>query len=143
MTFATLTNIVTMLFCIAVLVQSVRLMRLLRAVKNVEFANMLTALDTSTAQAKHVLGELRETLRVDCAANACVIATGTAMREELSVMSGIADAVAERIVDAVGKSNTARPAPRAKVAARTPSKPPSKPAPKRGTNEPLTEKTAA
>lgn len=105
MTFSTFTNVITMLFCAAVLVQSVRLMRLLRAVKGTDFGTMVTALDASTAQAKAVLADLQDTLRIDCAANERVIATGAAMREELTVMSGIADAVAERILVAVEKSN--------------------------------------
>ena len=112
MTFATLSNIVTMLFCSAVLVQSVRMIRCLRAVKGAAFGEIVTALDAATAQAREVLAELRETLRTDCAANARVIATGTAMREELTVMAGIADAVAERIVEAVEKSS-APPPPKA------------------------------
>ncbi|WP_010219794.1 hypothetical protein [Sphingomonas sp. PAMC 26621] len=105
MTFSTLTDVVTILFCSAVLVQSVRLIRCLQAVKGAGFADMVAALDTSTIQAKRVLADLRDTLHIDCVANARVIASGEAMREELTVMAGIADAVAERIVDAVGKSN--------------------------------------
>eukprot|EP01035_Chromulina_nebulosa_P004539 gene4539-6212_t len=107
-----------MMFCAAVLVQSVRMIRCLRAVKGVAFGTMVAALDTSTAEARAVLADLRETLRVDCAANARVIATGTAMREELTVMAGIADAVAERIVEAVGKTTTPRATPRTKARAR-------------------------
>lgn len=105
MTFSTLTNIITMMFCAAVLIQSVRLIRCLRAVKGDDFGAMVAALDKSTTQARAVLADLRETLQVDCAANARVIASGEAMRDELTVMAGIADAVAERIVDAVEKSN--------------------------------------
>ena len=124
MTFATLSNIVTMLFCIAVLVQSVRLMRALRAVKSDDFGAIISALDASTAQARTVLADLRETLRTECAANARVIASGTAMREELTVMSGIADSVAERIMAAVSmsknmkKPTAAKPKPTAKATPR-------------------------
>ena len=117
MSFSTVTNIMTMLFCTAVLVQSIRLMRCLKDVKGENFAEMVVALDTATSEARNVLADLRETLRVDCAANARVIASGTAMREELTVMAGIADAVAERIVEAVGKTTP-------------PPKPASKPKPK-------------
>ena len=109
MTFATISNIITIIFCSAVLVQSVRMIRCLRDVKGEAFGNMVTALDRSTAQARTVLGELRETLRIDAAANAKVIASGVAMREELTVMAGIADAVAERIVEAVGKTTPPPP----------------------------------
>lgn len=121
MSFSTVTNIMTMLFCTAVLVQSIRLMRCLKDVKGANFAEMVGALDTATSEARSVLADLRETLRVDCAANARVIASGTAMREELTVMAGIADAVAERIVEAVGKT-TPPPKPAAKPKPRTRSK---------------------
>lgn len=114
MSFSTVTNIMTMLFCTAVLVQSIRLMRCLKDVKGENFAEIVVALDTATSQARNVLADLRETLRVDCAANARVIASGTAMREELTVMAGIADAVAERIVEAVGKTTPPPPKPAAK-----------------------------
>ncbi|MFM9977364.1 MAG: hypothetical protein ACKVOP_04875 [Sphingomonadaceae bacterium] len=106
MSFSILTNLVTMVFCGAVLVQSVRLIGHLRAVKGVPFADMVAALDAATADAKAVLADLRDTLRIDCAANARVIANGEAMREELTVMTGIADAVAERLVTAVEQTNT-------------------------------------
>lgn len=113
MSFSILTNIITMVFCGAVLIQSVRLIRCLRAVKGVAFGEMVAALDKSTSQAKAVLADLRETLQTDCAANARVIASGAAMRDELTVMAGIADAVAERIVSAVEKSKPHTPQPRA------------------------------
>jgi len=123
MTFVTLSNIVTMLFCIAVLVQSVRLIRALRAVKSDDFGAIISALDASTAQARTVLADLHETLRTECTANARVIASGTAMREELTIMSGIADSVAERIVEAVSMSKTmekpAKTAPKPRPAAKT------------------------
>lgn len=120
MSFSTVTNIMTMLFCTAVLVQSVRLMRCLKAVKGEDFGEMVIALDDATTQARKVLADLRETLRVDCAANARAIASGTAMREELTVMAGIADAVAERIVDAVGKATPPpKPQPKPKPRPRT------------------------
>jgi hypothetical protein len=119
MSFSTVTNIMTMLFCTAVLVQSIRLMRCLKDVKGANFAEMVVALDTATSEARSVLADLRETLRVDCAANARVIASGTAMREELTVMAGIADAVAERIVEAVGKTTPPKPAAKPKPRTRS------------------------
>ena len=131
MTLATVADLITTMFCVAVLVQSVRMIRCLRAVKGTDFGAMVAALDTSTRQARAVLADLRETLRTECVANARVIASGTAMREELTVMAGIADAVAERIVEAVGKSGAPlrpKPAVRAKASAKP--KPTPKPAPK-------------
>jgi len=132
MTFATLSNILTMMFCIAVLVQSLRLLRALRAVKSDDFGAIISALDASTAEARTVLADLREILRTECAANAQVIASGTAMREELTVMSGIADSVAERIVEAVSMSKKIElpQAPKPKATVIKP-KTPAAPAPRR------------
>lgn len=136
MSFSVLTNFITMVFCSAVLVQSVRLMRYLRIMKGEAFGEMVGALDAATVQARTVLADLRETLRTDCVANARVIASGSAMREELTVMAGIADAVAERIVEAVSMSNPRSSAksaadPSAKLPAKSPVKSAAKPAPKR------------
>lgn len=107
MSFATLTNVATMLFCIAVLIQTMRLMRCLDTVKGGALTDVIAALDTSTAEARRVLAHLTEILRTDVAATSQMIDQGKAMIEELSVMTGIADAIAERIVDAAGASNRA------------------------------------
>lgn len=109
MSFATLTNIATALFCAAVLVQSVRMMRSLRAVKDGALAEVVGALDKSTAQARAVLSEMKATLGGECVANARLIEEARAMREELGVMIGIADASAERIVDAAALANRTVP----------------------------------
>ena len=101
MTFATLTNIVLILLCGAVLVQSVRMMRSFETLKKGGLKDVVDALDKSTAQARSVLGDLKETLRTEGAANARTVAKGEEMREELTVMVGIANAVAERIVETV------------------------------------------
>jgi|APFEC2959095136_1045048.scaffolds.fasta_scaffold00060_41 hypothetical protein len=105
MTFSVLTNIATMILCIAVLIQTVRLMRALDAVKGGVLTDVVTALDTSTNQARQVLGNLTALLRCDVAETTRTLSDGKAMIEELAVMTGIANAVAERIVDAadVGK----------------------------------------
>lgn len=114
MSFATLTNIATMLLCLAVLVQSVRMMRSLKAVRDGALTDMVGALDQSTHQARKVLSELRETLRGDAATVVRVVAEGRSMAEELSIMIGVADASAERIVEAVA---TTRPRSRRTKAA--------------------------
>ncbi|TFI57108.1 hypothetical protein E2493_16895 [Sphingomonas parva] len=101
MTFATLTNVVLILLCGAVLVQSVRMMRSFETLKKGGLKDVVDALDKSTAQARVVLGDLKETLRTEGAANARTVAKGEEMREELTVMVGIANAVAERIVETV------------------------------------------
>ena len=124
MTFATLTNLILMLLCGAVLVQSVRMMRSFETVKKGGLKEMVDALDKATAQARHVLGDLKETLRNEGAANARSVAKGEEMREELTMMVGIANAMAERIVESV----EARPKPADAKRAAEPAKKPSKPA---------------
>jgi|GEM_PF-2657185 len=108
MTFAVVCNIVTMILCIAVLIQSVRLMRAFDTVKGGALTDVVGALDTSTIEARRVLGKLTELLRGDLAVTARTISEGKAMIDELTVMTGIANAIAERIVDAASASN--RPA---------------------------------
>lgn len=104
MTFATMTNIVTMLFCTAVLVQSVRMMRSLKTVQDGALSTVIDTLDLATAQARAVLDEFKATLAT-CAASERMVRDGQDMAEELSVMIGIADASAERLVQASSTSN--------------------------------------
>jgi ABC-type transporter Mla subunit MlaD len=109
MTFAVVTNIATMILCIAVLVQAVRLMRALDTVKGGALRDVVVALDSSTNEARRVLGKLTELLRGDVADTTRTLSEGKAMIEELTVMVGIANAIAERIVDAAGASNRGLP----------------------------------
>lgn len=105
MTFAVSANIATMILCIAVLIQAVRLMRALDTVKSGALTDVVTALDRSTGEARRVLGKLTELLRGDVAVTSRTLEESRAMIEELTVMTGIANAIAERIVDAAGASN--------------------------------------
>lgn len=108
MTFATFTNIIVILVGGAVLVQSVRIMRSFQAVKNGGLKEMVAALDRATAQARSVLADLKETLRTEGAANARTVAQGENVRDELAVMVGIANAAAERMLEAVQTNNRAQ-----------------------------------
>jgi hypothetical protein len=99
MSFATFINIITVIFCLAVLVQSVRMMRSLEAVKGAALPQMIKALDTATGQASQVLSDLKQTLRTDGAANARALAQAEEIRDELGVMIGIANASADRLVE--------------------------------------------
>jgi hypothetical protein len=105
MNFASATSIASILLCIAVLVQSVRLMRALEAVKGGGLGQIVGSVDTATAEARRVLGRLTELLRGDLAMTARTLQEGKAMVDELTVMTGIADAIAERIVAAAGATN--------------------------------------
>ncbi|MEN2786142.1 hypothetical protein ACFOKI_07025 [Sphingomonas qilianensis] len=108
MSFAIATNAVLILLCVAVLVQSVRLLRGFRIIKSGDLAETVRSLDRATAEAHVVLAELKELLAVDGAANARAIASGSTMREELSMMVGIGNAIAERIMDAAEKAGVQR-----------------------------------
>lgn len=108
MSFATLANIVTAVFCLAVLVQSVRMMRALRAMKDGDLREVVEALDRSTAQARGVLSELKAALG-DCARSENALGQGRELADELGVMIGIANASAERLMEAADGANR-RPA---------------------------------
>lgn len=106
MTFATFSNVATAMFCLAVLVQSVRMMRSLKAVKEGALTDVVSALDKSTAEARAVLSELKSAL-VHCAGSARVLDNSRAIADELGLMIEIANASAERLVEASGKANRA------------------------------------
>ena len=100
MSFTVFTNVITVLFCIAVLIQSVRMMRSLKDVRENQLDRTVGALDTATAKAQGVLSELRQTLVTDGSAHAGVLGDAREVREELNVMIGIANAMAERLMEA-------------------------------------------
>jgi hypothetical protein len=100
MTFASLTNLVVACLCLGVILQSVRMIRNIRLIQTGDLGDTIKSLDRATAQARAVLGELKDVLVTDGAANARTIATGETLRDELSVMIGIGNAVADRIMDA-------------------------------------------
>jgi len=108
MSIAVTTNLLTMALCLAVLVQSVRMMRSLRRVKDGALTQVVAALEKATGEARTVLSDMKSTLGRECADNARLVAEARGLRDELSVMIGIADATAERIVEAVGTANAAR-----------------------------------
>ncbi|WP_019831309.1 DUF6468 domain-containing protein [Sphingomonas sp. PR090111-T3T-6A] len=123
MTFASLTNIVVAALCLGVIFQGLRMIRNIRLIQTGDLGDTIKSLDRATAQARAVLGELKDVLVTDGAANARIIATGETLRDELSVMIGIGNAVADRIMEAASPGDRQKP-PEAEPAA-------PKPAPKR------------
>ena len=113
MSFTTTTNFITILFCLAVLVQSVRMMRSLKTIKEGQFDKTVSTLETATAQAHNVLTELKRTLATDGIANVRTLAEAKEIREELDVLVGIANSMAERLVTAA-TSEQRREEPRIK-----------------------------
>jgi hypothetical protein len=110
MSFALLANVMTTIFCMAVLVQSVRMMRSLRTVKDGALTEVVTALEKATTGARSVLSEMKATLGTDCAQHARLVEQARELRDELSDVIGIADAACERVVNAVGLANAIRTA---------------------------------
>lgn len=118
MNLAIVSDIATMIFCTAVLIQTVRLMRCLAVVRGGELTGMVRALDASTAEARKVLGRLTELLDRDLAVTVRTLDESKSMLDELTVMTGIANAIAERIVDVSGATgHAAADAPRADAVA--------------------------
>lgn len=111
-----LVNSLVAILCVAVIVQSFRVQRSLAALRSSGLPDMVRALDKSTGEARTVLSQLTGALREDTVAGAAVLADGRTVREELTVMVGIANAVAERLSDEVGKASA--PRTRAKAAAK-------------------------
>jgi hypothetical protein len=100
MTFATFTNLIVSILCVAVVLQSMRMMRNVREIKSDNFGDTIKSLDQATTQARTVLADLKAVLTTDGAANVRSIASGETLRDELSLMVGIGNAVADRIMEA-------------------------------------------
>lgn len=107
MTLTLMSHAITILLCVGVIIQSTRMMRQLRAVADSEMGAVVTGLDRAIVQASAVLADLKRTLSTDGAALAQTLADGTELREELTMLIGIANSMAERLVEA-GQS---RPGP--------------------------------
>jgi len=103
MTFASLTNLIVAALCTGVIFQSARMIRHVRQMQAGDLGDTIKSLDRATAQARAVLAELKDVLLTDGAANARTVATAETLRDELSVMVGIGNAVADRIMDAASK----------------------------------------
>ncbi|WP_448661391.1 DUF6468 domain-containing protein [Sphingomonas sp. CJ20] len=109
MNLAIAANALTMILCAAVLIQSVRMMRSLRTVKDGALTEVVAALEKATGQARLVLADMKKTLSTDYAQNARMVEQARELSDELSVMTGIAESACERIVNAVGLANANRP----------------------------------
>lgn len=107
MSLALMSQLITILLCVGVIVQSTRMMRELKAVTNGDMSAVVTGLDRATVQASAVLADLKRTLGTDGAALAQALADGQELQEELTMLIGIANSMAERLVEA-GKT---RPGP--------------------------------
>ncbi|GGO96945.1 DUF6468 domain-containing protein [Stakelama pacifica] len=131
MTFTLIANIATILLCAAVTVQSVRMMRSLNAVKRGDLAQVVSALDQATMQARIVMSEMKGTLK-RCSDSSDALMRAEAIAEELRMMTELADASAERLSQ-VRDSAPAKPLVKPKGAAK----------PRRDTGDAGTKEAAA
>ncbi|WIW90553.1 hypothetical protein K3M67_21365 (plasmid) [Sphingobium sp. V4] len=118
MSLATFSNAILMLLCMAVIVQTLRLSRSVRELRSSALHDSVAQLERATGQARAVLGELKMMLATEVVAQSRAAASSEALRDELSVMVGIGNAVAERILEAVAAQNEAKAAEPAKPARR-------------------------
>lgn len=116
MTPTLLVNSLLAILCVAVLVQSVRVQRSFQALKASGLPEMVGALDRSTADARAMLSQLTAALREEGKAGSGVLSDGRLVREELTVMVGIANAVAERLSAQVGQASAVRIQPEGEAA---------------------------
>jgi DNA gyrase/topoisomerase IV subunit B len=120
MTFATMINVVLILLCVSVLVQSARMGRRMKQLRDTQISESVTQIDRATSQARVVLGDLKRVLSTDGAAQASAIAAAEEIRDELTLMVGIGNAVADRIMDAAAQTPKAEEAAPKKRAVRKP-----------------------
>ncbi|WP_313433913.1 DUF6468 domain-containing protein [Novosphingobium sp.] len=120
MTFATTINAVLILVCLSVLVQSARMSRRLRTLRDTQLAEGVAQMERATGQARIVLGDLKRVLSTDGQAQATAIAAAEEIRDELTLMVGIGNAVADRIMEAAAKTPKAEEQAPKKRAVRKP-----------------------
>lgn len=110
-----ITNVITTLFCAAVLVQTVRLSRAVHKLRHAGLIEVVASLEAATETSQQALGELTKVLSaegppLDAAVRSArdLRAQLVTLRDELSLMIDIGNGVAERILAA---ANGARGAP--------------------------------
>jgi len=114
LTAAAAINLVLVVLCVCVLVQSVRMDRHIRTLRDNNLGEAVFRLDRATQQARLVLDDLRFVLANDVAARAEGAAAAEALREELAMMVDIGNSVAERISDAASEAQAAEVAARSR-----------------------------
>lgn len=112
MTYAIMSQLLLGILCVGVMVQTVRLMRRLALIADGRLGEAVGALDSATREARTVLSGLRQALGGDGAAVAREVMAARALSEELRVMIGIADAMAERLAESGSVDAPPTPAPR-------------------------------
>lgn len=108
MTTGQVTSMILIVLCSGVMFQTLRLTRLLRAMRPSEFAKVIAPIDQSTAASRAMLDELRLSLAAEAEEQAATLESSLkvrreldALREELSIIIGVGDSVADRITAAI------------------------------------------
>lgn len=101
----TILLVMLMVLCIGVLVQTSRLMRNIKILRSTDFKQMILALDRSAEQARQVITEMKETLGGCVAANNLSLETAQDLRDELSLMTQVANSTGDRILETIEKAN--------------------------------------
>lgn len=109
MSFAAMTNYVTVILCVAVLIQCTRMMRSLDAFRRLDLQGTAAMLDRSTGEARRVLGEIKTLLEREAGPKIAMLEEAKGVADELAVMIGIANASADRMLDA-GRAGALPPA---------------------------------
>ena len=105
MDMSTAFNVILMILCAAVLVQTARLMRNIKALRSTDFKAMILAMDRSAEEARQVIVEMKETLGGCVAANNLSMKASQDLRDELSLITDLANAAADRIIASVAEAN--------------------------------------
>ena len=99
MPVATVMNVLTMVLCCGVLLQSWRMSQLLKRFRTADFPAMVTGITGATEEAEAVLERLRALLANAAEPKLKAIATADRIADELGVMIGLANASADRLQD--------------------------------------------
>lgn len=100
MSIAIAVNLLTILLCSAVLVQCWRMTRALDRFRAADFPATVAALEAATGEAEAVLHRIRSVLASEAEPKLGAIAKAAEAADELGVMIGIANASADRLLDA-------------------------------------------
>lgn len=100
MTFATIINAILSGLCVIVVVQSLRMVKSVREIRNLSLDESIAQIDAATSRAQAVLTELKMILSSTTAVQNRAIVEGEALRDELELMIGIGNSVADRITEA-------------------------------------------
>jgi hypothetical protein len=100
MSLTIISNIVVSILCVGVLIQVTRMSLALSTLQRSDIGETVAALDHATARATATLAEFQRALAAESAANQRSLSSGEALRDELSVMVGIGNNIADRIMDA-------------------------------------------